>query len=1023
MVVKLHALGESVIQIGDVRLGPDSEVLFALLTYLVVERGRPISRSELLALLWGQQDYQKGRHCLRQAIYKLRRLGVPLQTRPDGYLLESTAAAADFDTLSSGSWKPRCQPGIQDTYTLLRSLRNPTEAYGRWLEVIRERVGAQVRRALVTHLADARQRNDWEHSIAFATQCLVLDPLNEEATLTLAEASALQGNKKHAVDMLDAYIADMGREHTDIRLSASILRTRIAERVHYLPATGTYHSVFVGRDVSIQLLTRIAQEVATGSGHVCAITGEPGVGKTRLMTEVANLLAMTGYRIVRTSCRADASEQALSVLIALAPQLLRLPGALGCSPEALSLVKRLHAHNALDPLDSQYGNHHSLQEALRHAVRELLDSLAAERPLAVFIDDVQWCDAHSWSVLRELSASNRSRPLLIVLSSSHGGLDRLPTSDWDLRQVLVHHLHDLSDADSRRLVAALSSSVGIAPDEKLVEWCVAHGNGNPLFLTALVFHWRDTRDFTRVPPSLELLIQERLRVLSPEALRALQAASLLGDLTTHDRLLAILGLPRWQLFGVLDELDRAHFAASHADGIRVTHQLASLAALQQLTPLSHSVLHAAIARTLEYSVARNQDATCMWRAASHWSAAGDRPRALSLVTSCASHLVSVGLAMEGAEMLQQAREFCQSNEEHRAVLSLRVDALMRASALASVASVCQEILEIDARSAHATARQHSVDELALLRARVGLHAADVLTLDTALNCVRACNASLSHRFEAGMWGLAACYAGRKPDVARTIMTELWRLKPHTPADHRYLLSASLVYHADLGDTANGITTGDLLIALERAQNNSHTLIRALRVSAYAHRHAGNWATAESRIDESAELARTSNHTVYYAHAIVAKAQYFIDRKQLEQAWMLVSILDQLTQAHPYLAVPLIDTVSAEVALLREDPDSAARFIARVRKLDTTAARHEGDRLALVLAYELQLGHDPSVSDIDELMELHLLLRDSPGHDFSASTLFTALRMLGRRDTADQLARTYLSLRRETWEPWLPFLAE
>jgi DNA-binding SARP family transcriptional activator len=78
MLVKLHALGQCLIQVDDARIGPDSDLLFGTLLYLVMERGTRVPRSSLVELLWPDVEPERARHCFRQVLYKLRRAGVEL---------------------------------------------------------------------------------------------------------------------------------------------------------------------------------------------------------------------------------------------------------------------------------------------------------------------------------------------------------------------------------------------------------------------------------------------------------------------------------------------------------------------------------------------------------------------------------------------------------------------------------------------------------------------------------------------------------------------------------------------------------------------------------------------------------------------------------------------------------------------------------------------------------------------------------------------------------------------------------
>src|SRR5688500_3557459 len=106
-MIRLRSLGESVIQVRDVRVGPESEVLFGALLYLVVARGRPIPRSVLIELFWPGPDENASRHCARQVLYRLRQLGVPLEGDNGSVTLPPGFAELDYETLlGTGSHDP-----------------------------------------------------------------------------------------------------------------------------------------------------------------------------------------------------------------------------------------------------------------------------------------------------------------------------------------------------------------------------------------------------------------------------------------------------------------------------------------------------------------------------------------------------------------------------------------------------------------------------------------------------------------------------------------------------------------------------------------------------------------------------------------------------------------------------------------------------------------------------------------------------------------------------------------------------
>src|SRR5688572_12855097 len=78
-MIRVRTLGQCTIQIDSMPVAPDAEIVFAALLLLTVEPGRRFGRSELLGMLWPRATESRAAHCLRQTIYRLRTLGVPLE--------------------------------------------------------------------------------------------------------------------------------------------------------------------------------------------------------------------------------------------------------------------------------------------------------------------------------------------------------------------------------------------------------------------------------------------------------------------------------------------------------------------------------------------------------------------------------------------------------------------------------------------------------------------------------------------------------------------------------------------------------------------------------------------------------------------------------------------------------------------------------------------------------------------------------------------------------------------------------
>ena len=235
--------------------------------------------------------------------------------------------------------------------------------------------------------------------------------MNEEATLLLAEAKALSGSKAEAVDLLDRFVVQMDGKSDDLKLQPRILRRRIAERLPMYRRDESKTSLFIGRDGLLAMLSAHAMRVKGKVGSVSAMWGDPGIGKTRLLVELAAVAVVDGFAALMVGCQPSFTERPLATLELLTTQLLALPGALGVDPDALKTLRRL-AHldpGGAPPPDSPAHVEYE-QSKLRMALLDVVDAVSAERPLLIAIDDAHWMDAVSSQFVSMIAEQSRQKP-------------------------------------------------------------------------------------------------------------------------------------------------------------------------------------------------------------------------------------------------------------------------------------------------------------------------------------------------------------------------------------------------------------------------------------------------------------------------------------------------------------------------------------------------------------------------------------------------------------------------------------
>jgi DNA-binding SARP family transcriptional activator/tetratricopeptide (TPR) repeat protein len=1013
-MVTLRALGESVIEIGDVRIGPDAEIIFALLTYLIIERGRPVSRGELVELFWADHANAKARHCLRQAIYKLRRLGVPIETRFDRYVLPSEAAKVDFDSADRVGKRGQVLIGTQSLLILPGDFPRASQAFRFWLENVREHASARLCHHLVRQLTDARNRNNWEESATLARRCLDVDPLNEEATLTLAEVAALGGNKKRAIEIIDTYLAEIGLERTELRIPASILRNRIAERVIAPPSAHSAQGLFIGRERSLTLLQSISLDTKAGLGQVCEVYGEAGIGKSRLVLEFANRATIDGFRVVQATCRAQSQDRPFSIFMDLTPQLLKLPGALGCDPDALSLVKRLgQSRPNMALAEEHHGAPDELHMRMRAALCELIDAVTSERPLILIVDDLPWADSLSRSVLYQLALQN-DRPLLLLVTS-RGQHPFQELEKLDRRHVVQHKLEAMEPGESRQLAERICHSLTIAPTPSVIEWSTTSGGGNPLFITHLLAHYRDTGDIRSIPARVDALIDERLGTLSTSALRTLQTIALAGAHSSYQRIEEIIGLPRWEIVSALDELDKGGLIQRSADRVLAKHDLVASAAIGRLAPAAAHFLHHAIAASLERATQSSGVPQVLWDAAQHWEAAGESSRAAGLAARCAEHLLAIGLAHDGCDLLKRAVPFIDNPEAKLALFAQRSQMLALAGEFAEMelnARAALRYCELEGQGSH-----HNVHEIHLLESRSGQYdGIDQSLIRRALQCARDPAASNHHRLRMAAAGLTHCYACCHIAAAAELLESVSDIRPSDAAEQKALLQCRVIFHIDFGELVIAMAAADELVALERADAAPHALTRALRVAAFPYRYAGALETARARLMESYDVAARARLHAAQVSALTALAQLACDLGDYTSAKECITRAAAVLRAHSYVSIPQYYLVGAEAALMQGDVGHANSLLSHIDNSCPGPERHELDRIALRTHCGLLEGRQFSLADLSEFLSLHRKYRRYHGQDYSSGVLFQTLKVSGMTELANTLASEYLRVYRREGNP-------
>ncbi|MDO8671529.1 MAG: DUF2791 family P-loop domain-containing protein [Dehalococcoidia bacterium] len=306
-------------------------------------------------------------------------------------------------------------------------------------------------------------------------------------------------------------------------------------------------SPFVGRDNELRGLVTRLDRAAEGKGSTIFLTGQPGIGKTRLVREALAVARKHGFRVLEG--RAFPLETGLAYapvvdafdLLIRSFDPVRLAALVNDLPDLGRLFGGLEFFAPAIPLEG-LGDPALQKTRLFGAMSRLLKRLAKEAPVALFVDDVHWADPASIDLLHYIARGLANQPVLLLATYGFGTLDAsqgvqaliVSLEREGLAQEIV--VPPLSSTAVNQLVRGILDG---EPPGDLLDLIDKRARGTPLFIESLLASLVDSGDLARIPsendgwilnaepsvdlpPSIRRLILDRLRRLPPGDRRILE---------------------------------------------------------------------------------------------------------------------------------------------------------------------------------------------------------------------------------------------------------------------------------------------------------------------------------------------------------------------------------------------------------------------------------------------------------------------------------------------------------------------
>jgi DNA-binding SARP family transcriptional activator len=575
-------------------------------------------------VFWPELGPDAAANNLQGVVFKLRRWLEPglrrgrdsryLLTEAEGYRFATDGCRVDLDDFGQAVQAgqaalraddlPAARAALERARDLYRSELLTDMPYAEWAFPARERL-REIHLEVLEVLGEVYLRlGAYDETLAAGRQARAVDPLREAFVRQELQARAALGERAEALAAFDSF-ARLLNEELGLEPSEETRAVReaiLAGTIESVPRTAPAPSVelpLVGRDEVLARLKAIWEE----GGGVVLLGGEAGLGKTRLLAELAATLDVPVFW-----SQARAGDPPFAAVLRLFEEHLRSEPPASeleeLGPLGAPLAQRVPTLRLLWPDCPPYAPlaGEAEQQRLRQAALAAL-RLAASRPTVMVLDDLHWADETSLAVL-----ADASWPAGVLVVGAY-------RSEESARPLPADHELELAPLSSAEVLEAVRSVVGLADPLALSRRLHEVTGGHPLFLTETlrglldagrVYRdaegaWHSTADFGDVPltPTLREAVLARADALAPFEREVLDAGAVLRPHLTTALLKAILHTEPGAALETLAA--RRWLVPSGPDGWEFGHHLTGEALYSALAPPHRRLLHRLAAGALTAS--------------------------------------------------------------------------------------------------------------------------------------------------------------------------------------------------------------------------------------------------------------------------------------------------------------------------------------------------------------------------------------------------------------------------------------